>query len=107
MQTKFLQKLNELKKVELAMDNYIERERYCARVQNISYSYEVLKILNKMFRSVCLLECIQEEHIQLELQEIIKSKIQENRHALEEINKNLSSFNTTVYKEIQEINLRI
>ena len=90
----------------MAIDNYIERERYCARVQNISYSYEVLKILNKMFRSVCLLECIQEEHIQLELQEIIKSKIQENRYALEEINKNLSSFNTTVYKGIQEINLR-
>lgn len=103
---KISSKTERIKKVELAMDNYIERERYCARVQNISYSYEVLKILNKMFRSVCLLECIQEEHIQLELQEIIKSKIQENRHALEEINKNLSSFNTTVYKEIQEINLR-
>lgn len=103
---KISSKTERIKKVELAMNNYIEKERYCARIQSISYSYEVLKILNQMFRSVCLLECIQEEHIQLELQEIIKNKIQDNRCVLVEINKHLLSFDTTVYEGIQEINLR-
>ncbi len=80
--------------------------RYCAIVQNIPYSHEVLEILNEMFDALCMLECVQDEQTQLLLQEEVKSGIRDCHESLENIDKNLAAFDETVYKEIQDISLK-
>ncbi len=92
--------------VQLILYSGTKSDRYRATVQGIPYSYEVLKILNQMFASICMLECVQDEHKQLELQAIIRKGIQENRRKLQESDHKLAEFNGKVYSDIQEITLR-
>ena len=95
-----------IKQVDLALSGGRKSEGYRVIVQNIPYSYEVLDILNKMFSSICILECVQDEQTQLELECIVSEGIKSCSEKLNEIDKKLSSFNLDVYKEIQDISLR-
>lgn len=92
--------------VKLALYGGIRSDRYRAVVQNIPYSYEVLDVLNKMFASICLLECVQDEQTQLELQNKVSKGIKECRENLEQADSNLVSFDESVYEDIQNITLR-
>ena len=91
--------------VKLILHSGEKGDRYRSIVQNIPYSYEILKVLNEMFDSICLLECMQEQDKQLELQSLIKNAIIKNSSKLQEIDKGLSVFDEHIYWEIQEINL--
>ena len=92
--------------VKLALYGGNRSDRYRAVVQNIPYSYEVLDVLNKMFASICLLECVQDEQTQLELQNKVSKGIKECRENLEQADSNLVSFDESVYEDIQNITLR-
>ena len=59
-----------------------------------------------MFDSICLLECVQDQHKQLELQQIIKQGIQRNSGELQKIDSSLTSFDEHVYEDIQKLTLR-
>jgi len=92
--------------VQLVLYSGTKGDRYRAFVQNISYSYEVLEVLNKMFASVCMLECMQDEYWQLNLQEEISKGIQSIREKLQESDRKLSDFNERTYADIQDITLK-
>lgn len=66
----------------------------------------MLEILNEMFDALCMLECVQDEQTQLLLQEEVKKGINCCHKSLEDIDKNLASFDENVYKEIQDISLK-
>lgn len=95
-----------ISQVKLALHSGNKSDRYRAAVRTIPYSYEVLEILNSMFASICLLECVQDEHKQLELQAIIKNGIRGKREELQKADKSLEEFDNEVYEEIQKITLR-
>lgn len=98
-----------VKQVELVLCSGNKSDRYKSMLQGIPYSFEVLEVLNKMFDSICLLECVQDQHKQLELQQIIKQGIQSSSHELQETNRRLAKvdgFNEDVYKDVQKLTLR-
>lgn len=95
-----------ISQVQLMLYSGNKSDRYRAAVQNIPYSYEVLETLNRMFSSICLLECVQDEHKQLELQEIIKNGIKSKSKELQKTDAELSSFDEKIYADIQKITLR-
>lgn len=95
-----------IKQVELVMNSGNKSDMYCTAVRNISYSYEVLEILNRMFASICMLERFQDEHKRLELQALIEARIKSKRTELMEADKSLAKFNKEVYANIQKITLR-
>lgn len=95
-----------VKQVQLVMHSGRKSDMYRSTVRNTSYSYEVLEILNEMFASICMLECVQDEHIQLELQTIIEEGIRSNRDNLQKADKNLIDFDEKIYADIQKITLR-
>lgn len=95
-----------IKKIQLVMHSGNKCEAYCAAVRNTAYSYEVLEILNRMFASVCMLECVQDEYKRLELKAIIEKGIKSQGGELLKINENLSDFSEEVYENIQKITLR-
>lgn len=82
------------------------KSEYISTVQEILYSYEVLKILNEMFDSICLLECVQDQHKQLEFQQIIKQGIQSCKEKLQNADSRLTNFDECVYEEIQKLTLK-
>nr|DAG19038.1 MAG TPA: hypothetical protein [Caudoviricetes sp.] len=95
-----------VKQVKLVLYSGNKSDRYRAVVQSIAYSFEILEVLNKMFDSICLLECVQDQHKQLELQQIIKQGIQRNSGELQKIDSSLTSFDEHVYEDIQKLTLR-
>lgn len=95
-----------IKQVKVALHSGNKGDRYKLVVHDIPYSAEVLNILNDMFSSVCLLECVQEEHKQLELKQIIVDGIHKSSGELEDINEKLPAFDEKVYEGIQKITLR-
>lgn len=95
-----------INQVQLMLYSGNKSDRYRAAVQNIPYSYEVLEILNRMFASICMLECIQDEHKQLELQSIIKSGIKSRSEELQKADNSLVAFDEKIYTDIQKITLR-
>ena len=95
-----------IKQVQLVMHSGNKGDMYCSAVRNTSYSYEVLEILNRMFASICMLECVQDEHKQLELQAIIENGIKSKRDELQKTDSSLSAFDENVYADIQKITLR-
>ncbi len=118
--------LNEIRKQRISEDIYAETESsrkerihimelalmgsnansYVCEIREIPYSYEILKILNEMFGSLCKLECVQDEEDQLELQDIVKKGISSQKNVLESISGRMESFDGALYKEIQEVNLK-
>lgn len=92
--------------VKLALCGGNRSYRYLAVVRNIPYSYEVLDVLNKMFASICLLECVQDEQTQLELRDKVSKGIKECRENLEKADNDLGSFDKSVYEDIQQITLK-
>lgn len=76
-------------------------DMYRAAVSNISYSHEVLEILNRMFASVCMLECVLDEHKQLEYQALVEMNIKRKSDKLSEVDKSLTSFDGKLYEDIQ------
>lgn len=99
-------KTERIKQVQLVMHSGNKGDMYRSAVRNTSYSYEVLEILNRMFSSICMLECVQDEHKQLELQEIIEYEIKRMRMELQKTDSSLSAFDEHIYADIQQINLR-
>lgn len=95
-----------IKQVQLVMHSGNKGDMYRAAVSNTSYSYEVLEILNQMFSSICMLECVQDEHKQLELQFIIENGIKSKRGDLRKADNSLSAFDECIYSDIQKITLR-
>lgn len=93
-------------RIRLIMENKNKREEYKREVSCISYSYELLEILNQMFKSITLLECIQEEHKQLRLIDQIKNALNRERSNIEAIEKGLEDFELPIYEKIQKITLR-
>lgn len=94
-----------IKQVKLVLYSGNKSDRYKAIVQGIPYSFEILETLNKMFDSICLLECVQEQHKQLEFQQIIKTGIKSCSKELENTDTNLVTFDENVYANIQKITL--
>lgn len=95
-----------IKQVQLVMHSGNKGDMYRSAVRNTSYSYEVLEILNRMFSSICMLECVQDEHKQLELQAIIENGIKSKRMELQKTDSSLSDFDEHIYADIQKITLR-
>lgn len=95
-----------VKQVKLVLYNGNKSDRYKSVVQGIPYSFEILEVLNKMFASICLLECVQDQHKQLELQQIIKHGIQSCSKELQKVDNSLSTFDENVYEDIQKLTLR-
>ena len=95
-----------VKQVTMALYSGNKGDRYLSVIREIPYSFEVLDVLNKMFASICLLECVQEQHKQLELQQIIKEGIQNCGKELQEADERLMNFNGSVYEDIQKLSLR-
>lgn len=95
-----------IKQVQLVMHSGNKGDMYRSAVRNTSYSYEVLEILNRMFSSICMLECVQDEHKQLELQAIIENGIKSKRMELQKTDSSLSAFDEHIYADIQKITLR-
>lgn len=95
-----------IKQVQLVMHSGNKGDMYRSAVRNTSYSYEVLEILNRMFSSICMLECVQDEHKQLELQAIIENGIKSKRMELQKTDSSLSTFDEHIYADIQKITLR-
>lgn len=94
-----------ISQVELMLYSGNKSDGYRAIIQNIPYSYEILETLNKMFASICLLECVQDEHKQLELQDIIKNGIKSKSKELKAADESLSDFDEKKYADIQKITL--
>lgn len=95
-----------IKQVRMVLYSGNKSDRYISVIQSIPYSFEVLDILNKMFDSICLLECVQDQHKQLELQQIIKKGIQGCSNELQKADKSLMAFDESVYEDIQKLSLR-
>ena len=95
-----------IKQVQLVMHSGNKGDMYRSAIVNTSYSYEVLEILNRMFSSICMLECVQDEHKQLELQAIIEKGIKSKRNELQKTDSSLSAFDENIYADIQKITLR-
>ena len=95
-----------VKQIKLVLYSGNKSDRYKSLVQGIPYSFEILEILNKMFASICLLECVQDQHKQLELQQIIKKGIQSCSKELQNADDSLAIFDEKVYERIQKLTLR-
>ncbi len=94
-----------IRSVQLVLCNSSKSDSYKAAVQQIPYSYEILKTLNQMFASICMLDCIQNESVRDELQEIIKQAINKNRIKIQNADKGIAVFDEKVYEDIQKITL--
>ncbi|MDD3141622.1 MAG: hypothetical protein PHX08_22030, partial [Lachnospiraceae bacterium] len=53
----------------------------------------------------CILECVQDEHKQLELADLVKKALHENRNEIQEIEKILTDFSVLGYEKTQGITL--
>ena len=95
-----------INQVKLILYSGNKSDRYKAFVQGISYSYEVLEVLNEMFKSICLLECVQDQNRQLELQQIIKQGIKSSSGEIQAVDSKLPEFDENVYEKIQNLTLR-
>lgn len=95
-----------VKQVKLVLYSGTKSDRYRSVVQGIPYSFKVLEVLNKMFDSICLLECVQDQHKQLEFQQIIKQGIQSCSKELQKTDNSLMAFDENVYENIQKITLK-
>ena len=99
-------RVTRIEQVKLALHDGARGEEYKLCAQNICYSYEMLRILNEMFGSVCLLECIQDEHKQFEMQQIIENGINKQKNQLIHLEEGLKDFNEETYKDMQEMTLK-
>lgn len=97
---------NRKKQMEMILSNEIRGNDYKLSIRDIVYSYEILKILNRMFESICLLECVSDQQNRLELQQIIEKGIKDNRSKLEKIDEGISEFDLGLYEEIQQLSLK-
>ena len=95
-----------IRQVKMALSNKNLEAVYRQEVQEVSFSYRLIGILNQMFSGVCLLECVQDEHTRLELQDAIMDALHDNRESVQEIEASLEHFDVAVYERIQEITLR-
>ncbi len=96
-----------INKVNMILYNGGRGDQYKQEVKNILYSYQILQILNEMFASICLLECVQEEYKQLELQEMVKNAIRLNSEILTKADRKIhEDFNGKIYADIQGITLK-
>ena len=94
-----------IKKVQMVLGTNDKRSYYLDYVASVSYAYKVLEVLNKMFGSLMLLDCVQEEHKQLELRNIVENSVRKNRDLITEISESLQYFNEDTYIKTQDINL--
>ena len=69
----------------------------------VPYSYEILRILNRMFASVSSLEGVQEEQNRLVLQKAVEDAIHDCRGRIEAVEAGLQDFSEEVYASSQEL----
>ncbi|MCH4890669.1 hypothetical protein EZV73_24015 [Acidaminobacter sp. JC074] len=100
-------KRERVNRVKLIMDDHSKSHFYKNEARQITYSYEIIDILNRMFNSVCVLECVQDEHKQLEMVELVKKTIHDSRTTIQKVDQLLNNFSTQNYEAIQSISLRM
>ncbi|MBR2256228.1 MAG: hypothetical protein IJ899_02600 [Blautia sp.] len=94
-----------LRKVELALGNKNREMTYKQEVADVSYSYQIIGILNRLFSAICVLECVQDQHTRLVLEEAVKEAIHALREEIGEIEEKLQDFDLDTYREVQKITL--
>lgn len=92
-------------RIQLVMESRSKKNEYKRELSYISYSYELLEILNKMVESITLLECVQDEHKQLLLIDHIKKSLIDVKDNIQIIEMGLEDFELPIYEVIQSITL--
>lgn len=94
-----------ISRVKTAMSSHSGKQMYKRQVSDVSYTYELLSILNDFVDAISQFDCFDEDQIEQIVDKINKA-LKDNKSTIQEIEESLGDFSVDEYTKAQCINLK-